>query len=149
MSSPLWFFSDARCPGMLNPACMCSFCPATDGCHLYSPVRNNLEARPQSLTWVYLWTLLSLGQYIATDQTPTMQVPGIELVISDLAARTFTHWGILLQLMKILLQASLVLWRCTCELACGGQRTTLDVVLQVLATIFCKTGFLIGFESDR
>ena len=86
---------------------------------------------------------------MATDQTPTMEVPGIELVISDLAARTFTHWAILMQLMKILLQASLVLWRCTCELACGGQRTTLDVVLQVLATIFCKTGFLIGFESDR
>lgn len=149
VSSPLWFFSDAGSPGMLNPACMGFFCPAIVCRHLYSPIRNNLEARSHSLTWIYLCTFLCLGQYITTDQTSSIEVPGIELVISDLAARTFTHWALLLQRMKILLQDSLVLWPCTCRLACGDQRTTLDVILQVPSTVFCKTGFLIGFELDR
>ena len=70
---PSWFSSDPPRPG--NPKTyLCFFCPAISCWHFYSPIRNNLGAGSQSITWVYMGQP-SLGglhlalQYIATDQT--------------------------------------------------------------------------------
>jgi hypothetical protein len=66
--------------GTLNPTYVSSASPINCW-HLYLLVRNNLGVKSHSVTWIYVWTLSSLGQpglgggvlhlawqYIATDQ---------------------------------------------------------------------------------
>lgn len=74
--SPFMVFSDTKARN--TKSCLSQFCPVIGCRHLYLLIRNNLGARSQSITWVYMLTLLSsLGQpglggfslqYAATDQ---------------------------------------------------------------------------------
>lgn len=58
---PSWFSSDP--PRLGKPKThVCLFCTTIGYQHLYSPLRNCLGAQSLVVTWVYLRTLLSLGQ---------------------------------------------------------------------------------------
>lgn len=151
-----------------------SLCPAVDCWNPYSSIRNNLGTQVYIVSLGSTCGLSCLWDNQAVDacsyhynteqQTKpqsmrsgpsgrsqvSVQVPGIELIMSGLATQVPLHIELSSWLMINLLQASLVLWLCICELACVQARgQPWGLLFRCHPPDFIKWEFSFDQEQDR